>query len=40
MEEKLLGPHAARGVAPMPDVPISAPGNLADALAQQNKMQD
>ncbi len=35
MEEKLLGPHAAAGIAHHPDAPTSAPGSLADALARQ-----
>ncbi len=39
MEEKLLGPHAARGMASAYDIPISAPNNLADALARKNKPQ-
>lgn len=39
MEEKLLGPHAARGMAPVAGAPRTAPGNLADALAQREKTQ-
>jgi hypothetical protein len=39
MEEKLLGPHAARIMAPPSAVPDSAPNNLADALAQRSEIQ-
>lgn len=40
MEEKLLGPHATGDMGAIPSAPVSAPKNLADALAQQSKMQD
>ena len=39
MEEKLLGPHAARVMAPPSTAPASAPNNLADALAQRSESQ-
>jgi hypothetical protein len=39
MEEKLLGPSIARGMSQTPDPTTTSPANLADALAQRDKMQ-
>jgi hypothetical protein len=40
MEEKLLGPHAVRGITPASNLPAAAtPANLADALAQRDQAQ-